>query len=228
MGAMRRATVFGLALVIAGSAARAENLRVQLIQPAANQPLRGGATAVLEWTSPDIAAADDIEEWEAFLSIDGGRYYGSRITAHTDITTRRVQWTVPNVDSKDVRILMRFGDEREEIAVELPAVFAIEASAPSAAPVKVVEDVGEPARPGDPGVRSWAESETVVASTADSRLKIEDVRAPVDDKVDGDERNPEPSQPGCVQRGPSRRSEVVRMLLDLAANILRRSHRLNI
>ena len=37
------------------------------------------------------------EEWEAFLSFDGGATYPVRITPHLDLELRRVRWQVPAI-----------------------------------------------------------------------------------------------------------------------------------
>ena len=108
--------------------------------------VRGGASA-------------STEEWEAFLSIDGGKFYGFRVTPHLDID-RRVTFTVPNVDTRNARILIRTGDEEHETGFEVPGSFSIERdpdAEPVAAPDPLEFEEGEAAREGDPAVLSWTD-----------------------------------------------------------------------
>src|SRR5512132_528159 len=107
---MRR-VLFAL-LGAAPVAASAGQISVRLQQPLDQSTLRGGSTAVITWSAG--ALGPGVVEWEAFLSVDGGQYYGARITPHLDISIREFRWTVPNVDTSNARILLRFGDERRE------------------------------------------------------------------------------------------------------------------
>jgi hypothetical protein len=131
---------------------------VRLLAPRAGATLAAGSTAELEW-APD-ARLPGVEEWEAFLSLDGGATYPVRITPHLDQDLRRVHWQVPPIPTPDARLLLRFGDERREILLELPQRFSIAASPAvdrtflfsSMSPVR-----GEPVRPGQTGVVAWVE-----------------------------------------------------------------------
>jgi hypothetical protein len=67
---------------------------------------------------------------------------------------------VPETPTHDARLLLRFGDERQETACELPHRFSI--SAPpdrrlDLAPARVAFARGEPALPGQAGVVAWVE-----------------------------------------------------------------------
>jgi hypothetical protein len=135
---------------------------VRLVAPQAGATLAGGSTVELEWAP--LARSGQMpgaEEWEAFLSLDGGATYPVRITPHLDQDLRRIRWRVPPIPTADARILLRFGDERRETAVELPARFAIAAS-PASLPALtsgaiVAATAGEPALPGHAGVVAWVE-----------------------------------------------------------------------
>ena len=136
---------------------------VELLAPQAAIPLAAGSTAVLEWEPlAGLAALPAREEWEAFLSLDGGRTYSVRITPHLDSDLRRTLWEVPGVPSADVRLLLRFGNERRETVVELPQRFTI-AATPDPIPGSLLPRTalaprrGEAARPGDQGVVAWTE-----------------------------------------------------------------------
>lgn len=147
-----------VALVAFAFAGRAEALR--LIAPANGVTLRGGSVAELHWTAAQLPAP--AEEWEAFLSVDGGKYYAFRVTPHLDIDLQRFTFIVPNVDTADARILIRTGNEHQETHFETDGSFAI-ARDPGAEPIALpafeLSRRGEAAREGDPEVLAWAEGE---------------------------------------------------------------------
>ncbi|HEY4641470.1 MAG TPA: hypothetical protein VII75_09020 [Thermoanaerobaculia bacterium] len=151
---MRRA-LLAVALLACATIARAESLRV--VAPANGSTLRGGSFAELRWTAAQLPPA--AEEWEAFLSIDGGKYYAFRVTPHLDIQLRRFTFVVPNVDTRNARILIRTGDEVHELHFESRDSFAIVRDAKAEAPLpRVIEsERGEAARDGDPAVLAWAD-----------------------------------------------------------------------
>lgn len=152
------ARLCAIAFVLAALPLQART-RVALVEPRDGAVLRGGTTATVDWSAVDLPR--DAEEWEAFLSVDGGRYYAWRITPHLDIERRRFTFDVPNIATKNARILIRVGDERDEHELALPASFSI-VSDPARAVVEpsrvVVEsERGESARAGEPGVIGWVE-----------------------------------------------------------------------
>jgi hypothetical protein len=138
---------------------------VRLVAPEAGATLAAGETAELEWAP--LAGFDrlaEVEEWEAFLSLDGGATYPVRITPHLDQDLRRIEWQVPPFPARDARILLRFGDEHRETAVELPARFSIAAPAAGLPGLGLMLSFagrsvtrGEPALPGHAGVVFWVE-----------------------------------------------------------------------
>lgn len=132
---------------------------VRIVAPAAGTVLQPGSLAELEWAPrAGFEELADVEEWEAFLSLDGGAHYTVRITPHLDVDLRRVLWRVPVVTTSNARLLLRLGDEREETPFEIPGCFVI--AGPAVAdlePARVVLGRGEPARPGERGVVAWAE-----------------------------------------------------------------------
>lgn len=143
-------------LVVSAALARADELR--LIAPAHGSTLRGGSLAELHWSADTLP--DDAEEWEAFLSIDGGRYYGFRVTPHLDIERRTFTFVVPNFATTNARILIRAGDEEhEESEFESESTFAIVRDAQAATELPKLQDLerGEAAREGDPDVLAWTE-----------------------------------------------------------------------
>jgi hypothetical protein len=139
---------------------------VRLLSPAPGAALVAGGAAELAWEPvPSFAGLPAVEEWEAFLSFDGGATYPLRLTPHLDQDVRRISWRVPSIATGDARILLRFGDERRETAVALPEPFVIEARA---VPLplgdgslslarRAARAAGEPALPGHRGVAAWVE-----------------------------------------------------------------------
>ena len=161
----RRSSAF-LPLLLALAAALAPGGRPAfaasplLTAPQAGAELKAGSLATVGWENPP----PDAEEWEAFLSLDGGRTYPMRITPHLDLSIRSFSFKVPAFPTRDARILLRFGDERREVEVEAPQRFAILPGLPGLseegswlASLKAAPSRGEPARPGDPGVLVWIE-----------------------------------------------------------------------
>jgi hypothetical protein len=145
-----------LLLLLAFAAfARADSL--QLLAPANGATLRGGSYAELRWSAAHLPPHD--EEWEAFLSVDGGTYYGFRITPHLDLERRRFSFLVPNLDTKRARILIRTGDEERETEFESASEFSIvrDPDAELVAPPLVEREPGEAAREGDPAVLAWTD-----------------------------------------------------------------------
>jgi hypothetical protein len=157
--------VWGLLAFAFAGFARGTDAPVHLVAPWAGATLAAGSMAELEWTPGErFAELRDVEEWEAFLSLDGGATYPVRITPHLDQDLRRIRFQVPPLPARDVRILLRFGDETRETAVELPERFAIAAS-PGLLPAvgrtlplaRSAFAPGEPALPGHAGVVAWVE-----------------------------------------------------------------------
>jgi hypothetical protein len=158
-----------LSVVLAAGSARGEKLEieelasspVELTAPLEAAELVGGSTAEIAWRPlGHFAALVDAEEWEAFLSVDGGRTFAVRLTPHLDLAVRRFTFSVPDLPSADVRLLLRFGNEREERAVRHPGVFRIVRATAigTAAPwIEPARTRGEPALPGGRGVLFWAE-----------------------------------------------------------------------
>jgi hypothetical protein len=146
----------------------AQSPPIEILAPIDGQTLVAGSDVELVW-APAALRAEHPEEWEVFLSLDGGRTWSARITPHLDWDKRRTRFRVPPTPSRQVRLLFRMGDEREERAFLLPLRLAIEV-APGAAlslagPGLAGADAaggrsltaGEAALPGEPGVRMWVE-----------------------------------------------------------------------
>jgi hypothetical protein len=106
------------------------------------------------------------DEWEAFLSIDGGRSFPVRITPHLRIAERSFAWTVPSLPTPSARIRLRFGVGGVEMERETPNRFAV-AFSQRAAPLSGSGTAlrSSPA-PGEEETLAWVErrgSRTVLA-----------------------------------------------------------------
>jgi len=125
--------------------------------------LRGGHFTTLTLDAKYVTAG--AEEWEAFLSVDGGRFYSVRLTPHLDIAIRGYDILVPNVESSDVRILIRTGDEHVETLHPVAQRFRIHADPDAILPLAhSASHAPEAARPGEPNVVVWSEGGRIESS----------------------------------------------------------------
>ena len=127
--------------------------------------LRGGHFATFTLDARYVDA--HTEEWEAFLSVDGGRFYSVRLTPHLDVAVRSYDVLVPNVDSGDVRLLIRTGNERVEKLHAVPTQFRIHADPDAIVPLAdSAKTAPESARPGEAAVVVWADARGVESSAS--------------------------------------------------------------
>ncbi|MFN7940366.1 MAG: hypothetical protein U0X73_02100 [Thermoanaerobaculia bacterium] len=153
------------AALLLGAPGAASALPIELESPPAGQELVGGEEVRFAWSpTADFArwtsGLGRIEEWEAFLSVDGGRTWTARLTPHLDLGRRSIAIRIPNLASADARLLLRFGDERREVEIELPRRFRIVAGRSAPGPVPLAPRTApEAARPGEPEVSSWVEGD---------------------------------------------------------------------
>jgi hypothetical protein len=141
---------------------RFEGPPVVLTSPLASQPLRAGDTVLLAWEAlAELHGRTGLEEWEAFLSLDEGGRYPVRLTPHLDLDRRSFAVTLPPFAAQRARLLLRFGDEVEELEYEVPGEYVIlPARQLIPEPAAVSRGRGEPARRADPrdaGVTIWVE-----------------------------------------------------------------------
>ncbi len=151
----------GLALAAPGRAAQAPPA-IRVVAPAPGSELIAGDLATLEWEETgDPLDPGRITEWEAFLSLDGGRTWSLRLTPHLETSLHLFSFRVPAFPSREARLLLRFGDEREEMEVEVPGSFEITAGQDwvvlDPMPPLLRLSRGEAARPGAGGVVLWTE-----------------------------------------------------------------------
>jgi hypothetical protein len=146
----------------AGRHRRFDEAPVSVTSPLPSAPLRAFETVVVAWEPlPELERHEGFEEWEAFLSLDDGERYPVRLTPHLDLAQRSFAVTLPRFAAKRARLLLRFGDEREEFEYEVPGEFEILAARRlDAEPVNLARGRGELARrddPSDAGVIVWVE-----------------------------------------------------------------------
>jgi hypothetical protein len=135
---------------------------VRWLEPAPERTLVAGEPATFAWEpGRHFERLGAVEEWELFVSYDGGASWPVRLTPHLDARLRRWSVRLPAPASDDVRLLMRIGDERIEHEVELPGRRRI---APRRAgtfdSTDAVSGIGrspESARGSGAPVRLWAE-----------------------------------------------------------------------
>ncbi|MBP9144448.1 MAG: hypothetical protein KBF21_11940 [Thermoanaerobaculia bacterium] len=156
---------------------------VTITSPLANATLRAGEAVVFSWKAlPELRRYAGIEEWEAFLSLDGGVTYPVRLTPHLDLDRRSVVIELPDLATESARFLLRFGDERVEHEFAFPERFEIVPSRTSRFPPwGVAHGRGEPARlsdPNDAGVVIWVEgsrrgeaTRTVIAGRTETEIE---------------------------------------------------------
>lgn len=159
---LKRLLLFAGVVAFARTAA-ATSPAVTLLAPRASDVLDGGREATITWSAASLPA--HTEEWEAFLSVDGGVFYAVRITPHLDAHTRTFRWRVPNVAASHARLLLRVGDETTEHLIELPQTFSI---VPRYSPLEIdalqvatADEAGEAAVAGGSPSVEWVSSDLV-------------------------------------------------------------------
>lgn len=198
---------------------------VRLLSPADGDTLRGGRFATLAWSAGRLGP--DAEEWEAFLSVDGGRFYSVRLTPHLDISIRRFDVLIPNVDSDDVRILVRTGNERNETIITMPERLRIRAEASAFRPAQTQVESPESARPNEPRVVQWSVGDHVESSaTPDGMRAAKTTSARSSEIVPAKTVRHTPSLTSCVVTASRSPLAAPRSLE--TSNVLLRSSRMNV
>lgn len=151
-------------------------LPLTLVSPAADVALAGGDTLEITWApAPLVGDPFRFEEWEAFLSVDGGATWPIRLTPHLTAEIRSWRVRMPNIPSDRARLRLRAGDERVERDLDgprlriLPGRDAFEPALPSLGR-------GEAARPGEAGVVRWVDAPRSGANPRRYRTVAADLR----------------------------------------------------
>ena len=130
-----------------------------LTSPWSGARLAAGETVRLAWNeAPGLGSEGWIEEWEAFLSLDAGRRYTVRLTPHLDLAKRSFSIRLPDIPTREARLMFRMGNERRELEIELPWTFEIVDARSPAGRSRIRSFArGETARGGEQGVVAWVE-----------------------------------------------------------------------
>jgi hypothetical protein len=149
----RRSVLAAGVLFLAAGVALGAPVPAGNARPGAGTVLRPGQVRFVDIGVPPPGA----DEWEAFLSVDGGRTFPVRITPHLPVAESSFAWTVPALPTPAARIRLRFGVagvERERVS---PDRFAI-GLAPGAAPVLGTgASPGNAPAPGEEDTLVWVE-----------------------------------------------------------------------
>ena len=147
----------GCLALILGTALRVSaaepSFDVRLLEPASGTHVVAGSTIFIDWDAATTPA--NVDEWEAFISIDGGRTYLSRVTPHLDATIHRFRWTVPELPGADVTLLIRFGDEQDERRFVFPSRMRISGIADATVVAPEPGARGEAFDVDEEGATSW-------------------------------------------------------------------------
>jgi len=115
--------------------------------------LRAGEAVTLRIAS----VPDGTEEWEAFLSVDGGLTFPVRITPHLPVAERDFSWIVPPLPTSDARIRLRFGIRGEEREIAAAQRFAIGVLPGAASLGASGTTLGASPAPGEEDTLAWVE-----------------------------------------------------------------------
>ena len=124
-----------------------------LSSPDPSHAFREGDAVSITVANPPAGAS----EWEAFVSLDGGRTFPLRVTPHLPIAEASFRWTVPAVPSSEVRVKARFGVRGVEQEFVFAGTFSI---APGGSDGTISSTRGLPGlspAPGEEGTVAWIE-----------------------------------------------------------------------
>jgi hypothetical protein len=104
-----------------------------LLFPALTRPARAAATP---WKASAAIAGNRLNvfwdscpsgarEWEAFLSLDGGRSFPLRVTPHLSTTIRAFSWPIPWVVAENAKLRIRFGDGSSDREYDVPGEWSL-------------------------------------------------------------------------------------------------------
>ncbi|MBL8112731.1 MAG: hypothetical protein JNK60_07590 [Acidobacteria bacterium] len=125
---MKKFTVIGLGLlafcvstpVLAQKPTVGRSIKATLVSPKTAEPLRGGTTVDLVWDLqiPSNLMPPDIRwcEQEIFATLGDGSIIA--VTPRLDPTVRKFAWRVPNLNSSNVVVDLRFGCDADPVVYE--------------------------------------------------------------------------------------------------------------
>lgn len=150
----RVALAAAIALVAAAGDAHASGARLpRLASPAPRSAVRPGDRVEIA-----VAGAPErAEEWEAFLSLDGGTTWPLRVTPHLPIAEATFRWIVPALPPGTARMKVRFGGVAGEREFVLDDTFSI-AGGPGPLLVPERAAIGASPAPGEEGTVAWVDA----------------------------------------------------------------------
>ena len=104
-------------------------------------------------------------EWEAFLSLDGGRSFPLRVTPHLGIGVRSFTWTVPRILAGDAKLRIRFGDGFGEREYDVAGNFSLAPAGGSRLLLPESRDLGEVPAAGEEQAAAWVEGDGASSRT---------------------------------------------------------------
>jgi hypothetical protein len=114
--------------------------------------VRGGRLEV-SWDRCPVES----REWEAFLSLDGGRDFPIRVTPHLSASIRSFSWPIPRLISENAKLRIRFGDGKTEREYDVEGNLALQ-PAPGSSPLSpALRDLGRQPVSGEEKTTAWVE-----------------------------------------------------------------------
>jgi len=108
---------------------------------------------VVSWDACPAGA----REWEAFLSLDGGRSFPLRVTPHLGTAVRSFAWTIPRILAGDARLRIRFGDGTVEREYDVAGAWNLAPAPGARLLMPESRDLGESPAPGEEEAAAWVE-----------------------------------------------------------------------
>lgn len=136
-----------------------------LLFPALTRPARAAATP---WKASAVIAGNRLNvswdscpsgarEWEAFLSLDGGRSFPLRVTPHLSTTIRAFSWPIPWVVAENAKLRIRFGNGSSEREYDVPGEWNLVPSLDSRLLSPESRDFAANPAPGEEQTSAWVE-----------------------------------------------------------------------
>ena len=148
-------TAILLAAILVAPSARGSEPSPRLVSPPSGAIVVPGRIARIEIAGAPSGA----DEWEAFVSVDGGRTYPLRATPHLPIRERAFDWNVPSLPPGPVRVKLRFGSRGVEREFLLDGPLSLGAGDSGSLVVPEAETVGATPAPGEEGTVAWVDRE---------------------------------------------------------------------
>jgi hypothetical protein len=97
------------------------------------------------------------QEWEAFLSLDGGRSFPIRVTPHLSTKIRSFSWPIPRILSEDTKLRIRFGNGQTEREYDLDGNWRLFPTSHARPLLSQSRDIGRSPARGEEATALWVE-----------------------------------------------------------------------